>query len=194
MVYELDKDKFVSQMLRVIERKNTQTQEVLSGWFTPEEMKNKLGWSAKDKYSDKVYRYFVEYEDKESSAKSRTEMERHTTQGEDLEVEKKFEEGMLTKMSKITDLISKLDGYTQGDDAERVRRCNPEKSTTRIGICIRICTWACMVVPFLRVPLSQPIADLKTKMRDAMSKASAMASVEAQAKHLACEQVCELSS
>ena len=33
-------------MLRVIERKNTQTQEVLSGWFTPEEMKNKLGWSA----------------------------------------------------------------------------------------------------------------------------------------------------
>ena len=64
---------------------------------------------------------------------------------------------MLTKMSKITDLISKLDGYTQGDDAERVRRCNPEKSTTRIGICIRICTWACMVVPFLRVPLSQPM-------------------------------------
>ena len=38
------------------------------------------------------------------------------------EVEKKFADGMLTKMSKITDLISKLDSFANGEDKSRVKK------------------------------------------------------------------------
>ena len=41
----------------------------------------------------------------------------------DVEVEEKFKEGMLSKMSKITDLISKLDGFAEGSDKARVEKC-----------------------------------------------------------------------
>ena len=42
---------------------------------------------------------------------------------EDVEVEEKFQDGMLSKMSKITDLISKLDAFADGADKTRVRKC-----------------------------------------------------------------------
>lgn len=38
----------------------------------------------------------------------------------ELETEQKFQDGMLTKMSKITDLMSRLDTLNHGDDAARV--------------------------------------------------------------------------
>ena len=41
----------------------------------------------------------------------------------DVEVEEKFKEGMLSKMPKITDLISKLDGFAEGSDKARVEKC-----------------------------------------------------------------------
>lgn len=41
----------------------------------------------------------------------------------ELEVEDKFADGMLTKMSKITDLISKLDSFSNGVDKDRVQKC-----------------------------------------------------------------------
>ena len=43
----------------------------------------------------------------------------------ELEVEAKFEEGMLTKMSKITNLISKLDDFVDGEDKDRVKKSFP---------------------------------------------------------------------
>ena len=41
----------------------------------------------------------------------------------DAEIEKKFQDGMLTKMSKITDLISKLDCFAESGDKDRVKKC-----------------------------------------------------------------------
>lgn len=44
----------------------------------------------------------------------------------EIEVEEKFQDGMLTKMSKITDLISRLDSFTStsdGSDQSRVKKC-----------------------------------------------------------------------
>jgi len=41
---------------------------------------------------------------------------------EELETEQKFTDGMLTKMSKITDLISKLDSFSAGEDSARVKK------------------------------------------------------------------------
>ena len=38
---------FVSSVLRMIEKKNEDSQELLSGWFTPEQMKTELKWSSK---------------------------------------------------------------------------------------------------------------------------------------------------
>ena len=35
---------------------------------------------------------------------------------------KKFADGMLSKISKITDLISKLDSYANGEDQSRVKK------------------------------------------------------------------------
>ena len=40
----------------------------------------------------------------------------------DAEIEKKFQDGMLSKMSKITDLISKLDSFAEGADKDRVKK------------------------------------------------------------------------
>lgn len=42
-----------------------------------------------------------------------------------MELEQKFEQGMLAKMSKITDLISKLETYSAGEDAARVKKYIP---------------------------------------------------------------------
>ena len=45
----------------------------------------------------------------------------------EIEVEEKFQEGMLTKMSKITDLISRLDSFASGSDGpdqSRVKKCH----------------------------------------------------------------------
>lgn len=47
----------------------------------------------------------------------------HVNACKDQEIEQKFQDGMLTKMSKITDLISKLDGFAAGEDATRVKKC-----------------------------------------------------------------------
>lgn len=38
------------------------------------------------------------------------------------EVEQRFEDGMLTKLSKMTDLIAKLDGFANGEDKQRVQK------------------------------------------------------------------------
>lgn len=40
------KDKFVSNVIRIIEKKNEDSEELLSGWFTPEQMKTELKWSS----------------------------------------------------------------------------------------------------------------------------------------------------
>ena len=45
----------------------------------------------------------------------------------EIEVEEKFQEGMLTKMSEITDLISRLDSFASGSDGSdqsRVKKCH----------------------------------------------------------------------
>lgn len=39
-------DAFVTQVTKLIERKNEDTQEVKSGWFTPNQMKTELKWDA----------------------------------------------------------------------------------------------------------------------------------------------------
>lgn len=46
----------------------------------------------------------------------------HWGQSEEKEVEEKFQEGMLSKLSKITDLMSKLDVYVNGEDKDRVKK------------------------------------------------------------------------
>lgn len=40
------KEKFVSQVVKIIERKKEDTQKVKRGWFTIEQMKNELKWSS----------------------------------------------------------------------------------------------------------------------------------------------------
>jgi len=55
---------------------------------------------------------------------------------EDEEVEKKFADGMLTKMSKITDLISKLDSFANGEDQSRVKKPFVQ---TRAETCFTAC-------------------------------------------------------
>lgn len=60
----------------------------------------------------------------------------HENACKDQEIEQKFQDGMLTKMSKITDLISKLDGFAAGEDATRVKKClglNIESVLTSYG-------------------------------------------------------------
>ena len=44
------------------------------------------------------------------------------------ELEQKFEDGMLAKMSKITDLIAKLDSFSQSEDGARVKKYMTQKS------------------------------------------------------------------
>eukprot|EP00435_Cladocopium_sp_Y103_P046752 s144_g13.t1 len=125
-----------------------------------------------DKYSSKVYRYFVEYSDKESTKRSRIErmlklscqMTGSSRQPKkEAEVEKKFADGMLTKMSKITDLISKLDAFASGDDQARVKKS----------------------IEALEGKLN---AAQTTYDKFVETRASALASAEAQAKLLACMQ------
>ena len=38
------KEKFVNSVVKLIERKNEDSQEVKSGWFTPAQMKSELKW------------------------------------------------------------------------------------------------------------------------------------------------------
>lgn len=38
-------EQFVHQMVKIIEKKHTESQEVLKGWFTPDQMKTKLLWT-----------------------------------------------------------------------------------------------------------------------------------------------------
>ncbi|CAK9002243.1 unnamed protein product [Durusdinium trenchii] len=104
--FDLDKEKFVSQVTKMIERKNENSEKVKSGWFTPDQMRNELKWTANDKYSSKVHKYYVEFSDTDYKKRTYTETETTTTTEEEMEVEQKFQDGMLTKMSKITDLIS----------------------------------------------------------------------------------------
>lgn len=40
------KEKFVSQVTKMIERKNENSEKVKSGWFTPDQMRNELKWTA----------------------------------------------------------------------------------------------------------------------------------------------------
>lgn len=54
--------------------------------------------------------------------------QRKTIKSQEMEVEEKFNSGMLTKMSKITDLMSKLEGLVglegvNGEDQTRCRKC-----------------------------------------------------------------------
>ena len=37
---------FVSNCVNMIEKQNSETQEVIAGWFTPEQMKTSLHWSS----------------------------------------------------------------------------------------------------------------------------------------------------
>ena len=41
---QFSQDAFVTQVVKLIERKNEDTQEVKSGWFTPNQMKTELKW------------------------------------------------------------------------------------------------------------------------------------------------------
>ena len=41
---------------------------------------------------------------------------------QEIETEQKFEDGMLAKLSKITDLISKLEAFSASEDGTRVKK------------------------------------------------------------------------
>ena len=51
-----------------------------------------------------------------------------TEKSEEIATEQKFHDGMLSKMSKITDLISRLDVHKSGEDRARVQKWNPQRS------------------------------------------------------------------
>ncbi|CAK9032791.1 unnamed protein product [Durusdinium trenchii] len=171
--FEFDKGKFISEVTVMIEKRRENSEKVKSGWFTPDQMRTELKWVSSyikdavayckkhglvknDKYSNKVYKYFVEYSDtatlkksyieteKQSSTREGEEVklgggflerpeepetapdesERHqalSAQEEELLVEQKFEDGMLAKMSKITDLIARLEGLSKSSPEDSAR-------------------------------------------------------------------------
>ena len=72
------------------------------------------------------------------------------SESEEMEVEQKFQDGMLTKMSKITDLISRLESLegldgVNGDDQKRIKK--PRAYTIDCMFCI-VAARAPMHVPW----------------------------------------------
>ncbi|CAK9084674.1 unnamed protein product [Durusdinium trenchii] len=232
--YDLNKEKFVSQVVKIIERKKEDTQKVKRGWFTIEQMKNELKWSSSyikevvayckkhglvknDKYSSKVFKYFVEYSETETTKKSYTEIEtqRSTAEGSEavtlsgdwhtpaapakeseevhppqapedgeLEVENKFSAGMLVKMSKITDLISKLEGLCNEDIGEGDKD-RSSKLVSSLEKKLQAAQASYDTFEDVRTRLGdvsrtpENTGEIKKAMQEAMGKASALASVEA---------------
>lgn len=235
-LYEFDKDKFIHRVTKMIELRKEDAQEVLKGWFTVDMMKTELKWSSSyikdvvtyckkhglvknDKYSTKIFKYFVGYSDKESTKRVKTETEQQSSTGEanagvelsgdwlqptleqdaeggdggnvlspeqeELETEQKFTDGMLTKMSKITDLISKLDSFSAGEDSARVKK-SVEALETKLaaaqGAYDSFVAAKTALETMTRT--KENTVDLKKHMRDAMQKAAALSSIEVQAKAL----------
>lgn len=61
------------------------------------------------------------------------------------ELEQKFEDGMLAKMSKITDLIAKVDSFQQSDDGARVKKHMTQKSAMLTKTFEGLSTWSIYV-------------------------------------------------
>eukprot|EP00438_Fugacium_kawagutii_P012770 Skav214219 [mRNA] locus=scaffold489:555068:560453:+ [translate_table: standard] len=151
-----------------------------------------------DKYSSKVYKYYVEYADKTSHAKIHTESETHTTAEEalqivddawdgslrrvtleqlfallgsiwgEMEMEQKFEDGMLSKLSKMTDLITRLEGWGAKDELGAEEKSRANKLITTLETKISAAQDA--YDTFVEARSNANVAKVKQHMKNAMAK------------------------
>lgn len=96
------------------------------------------------------------------------------SESEEMEVEQKFQDGMLTKMSKITDLISRLESLegldgVNGDDQKRIKK--PRAYTIDCMFCIVAARapmhvpWGCFNLPKLPPSPSGWLPPWRTRCR-----------------------------